>query len=143
MRDNNRKTTMFTKPHPRRICLTFDAFGTLFHPHEPIGKQYADVARRYGLSGFTDEEMGASFRKGNLETILWPRTRDESLMCLGAFKKHSEEKPNYGKAVGMSVEKWWGDVSDMISLCFRCPLLKRQRMRRGAFELFAKAWYLL
>lgn len=48
----------------RPCLLTFDAFGTLFHPRKPIGLQYAEVARKHGLSGFTNEEVGASFRKG-------------------------------------------------------------------------------
>ena len=49
----------------RTIVLTVDAFGTLFTPREPIAKQYGDVARKHGLSGFTDEEIEKSFRVGN------------------------------------------------------------------------------
>ena len=48
------------------ILLTFDAFGTLFRPREPIATLYAQGARKHGLSGFTDEEIGARFRKGGL-----------------------------------------------------------------------------
>ena len=47
-----------------RRLVTFDAFGTLFTPKEPIPKQYGDAARRRGLSGFTNEDVGESFRKG-------------------------------------------------------------------------------
>ncbi len=48
----------------RVVVLTVDAFGTLFTPREPIAKQYSHVARKHGLSGFTDEEVGTSFRTG-------------------------------------------------------------------------------
>lgn len=49
----------------RAIVLTLDAFGTLFTPREPIAQQYGYVARRHGLSGFTDEQVGTTFRAGN------------------------------------------------------------------------------
>ena len=48
------------------LLLTLDAFGTLFIPREPIAKQYGDVARRHGLTGFSNEEVSLSFRKGEL-----------------------------------------------------------------------------
>ena len=48
------------------LLLTLDAFGTLFVPREPIAKQYGDVARRYGLTGFINEDVSSSFRKGGL-----------------------------------------------------------------------------
>ena len=48
------------------LLLTLDAFGTLFIPREPIAKQYGDVARRHGLTGFSNEEISSSFRKGEL-----------------------------------------------------------------------------
>ncbi len=53
----------------RAIVLTVDAFGTLFTPREPIAKQYGYVARKHGLSGFTDEEVGTTFRIGNPEHL--------------------------------------------------------------------------
>ena len=53
----------------RAIVLTVDAFGTLFTPREPIAKQYSHVARKHGLSGFTDEEVGTSFRTGNTDQL--------------------------------------------------------------------------
>lgn len=46
------------------LILTFDAFGTLFRPREPIARLYAQAARRHGLTGFTDDEVGEGFRKG-------------------------------------------------------------------------------
>ena len=48
----------------RRLVLTFDAFGTLFRPKRPVHEQYADLARKHGLSGFTDEEVGHNFKLG-------------------------------------------------------------------------------
>ncbi|KAL9608207.1 MAG: hypothetical protein Q9167_006948 [Letrouitia subvulpina] len=51
--------------HLARPCvLTLDAFGTLFHPRQPIGQQYAETAKKHGLLGFTDEEVASSFRTG-------------------------------------------------------------------------------
>ena len=47
-----------------RRLLTFDAFGTLFVPNEPIAKQYGDAARRCGVTGLTDDAVDASFRRG-------------------------------------------------------------------------------
>lgn len=48
----------------KRLILTFDAFGTLFTPREPIGKSYARIARKHGLGGFTDDQIESSFRDG-------------------------------------------------------------------------------
>lgn len=53
----------------RAIVLTVDAFGTLFTRREPIAKQYGYVARKHGLSGFTDEEVETNFRIGNPEHL--------------------------------------------------------------------------
>ena len=55
--------------------LTLDAFGTLFSPKEPIAKQYGDVARSLGLQGFSDEEVGAAFRKGIFSAESKPECR--------------------------------------------------------------------
>ena len=52
------------------VLLTFDAFGTLFKPRESIACLYAQGARRHGLSGFSDKEIGDSFRKGRLLTYM-------------------------------------------------------------------------
>lgn len=54
----------------KRLILTLDAFGTLFRPREPVFKQYADLARRHGLSGFTDEQVGQSFKNGQSRPLL-------------------------------------------------------------------------
>lgn len=48
----------------RSVLLTFDAFGTLFHPRKPIASQYAEVAKQLGLKHVNEEELQASFRKG-------------------------------------------------------------------------------
>lgn len=56
--------TMVPLTRGRPLVLTFDAFGTLFHPCRPIGQQYAEAARMHGLSGFTDKDIEASFPKG-------------------------------------------------------------------------------
>jgi FMN phosphatase YigB (HAD superfamily) len=73
------------------ICLTLDAFGTLYHPKRPIAVQYLEVARRCGLkANIQVPELEASFRK--------------------AFKDQSRRYPNYGKSKGMSVETWWDNV---------------------------------
>lgn len=74
----------------RHLVLTFDAFGTLFYPRRPIGQQYAEVARRHGLSGFTDQDVGIGFRN--------------------AFRSEKKKHPNYGKAVGMDANQWWANV---------------------------------
>lgn len=60
----------------RNLLICFDAFGTLFAPRRPIAQQYGDVARAYGLSGFSDEDVAASFKKGEvavLEPSMWLR----------------------------------------------------------------------
>lgn len=74
----------------KRLVLTFDAFGTLFTPREPIAKSYADTARKYGLSGFTDDEIASAFRD--------------------AFKRQSKNAPNYGRKVGLNAGQWWLNV---------------------------------
>ena len=73
-----------------RLVLTFDAFGTLFTPREPIGQSYADTARRHGLSGFTNDQIASTFRD--------------------AFKQEQKKAPNYGKQVGMGPPQWWSNV---------------------------------
>ena len=76
--------------HQRRVVLTFDAFGTLFTPREPIGQSYAETARRHGLSGFTNDQIASTFRD--------------------AFKQEQNQAPNYGKQVGMGPPQWWSNV---------------------------------
>ena len=48
----------------RHICLAFDAFDTLFTPRRPVFVQYGEIARAYGISGFSDNELQASFKQG-------------------------------------------------------------------------------
>lgn len=101
------------RPRPRALCLTFDAFGTLFHPRQPIAAQYAHVAREHGLSGFTDEEMGRKFKDGACVS-LFPQV-DCCVIALtrvgrAAYKDESKKHPNYGRAVGMGPEQWWANV---------------------------------
>ena len=55
---------------PRNLLICFDAFGTLFKPRAPIEKQYGDVARSLGVSGFTDDDLKATFKDGQ-ETTGW------------------------------------------------------------------------
>lgn len=74
----------------KRLILTFDAFGTLFTPREPIAKSYADTARKFGLSGFTDDEIASAFRD--------------------AFTCQSRNAPNYGRKVGLNAGQWWSNV---------------------------------
>ncbi|KAI9091014.1 HAD-like domain-containing protein [Phlyctochytrium arcticum] len=83
---------VFTRaPHHRRsLFLTFDAFGTLFQPREPIPVQYLQVAKRFGVEDLPVKDVGGWFKK--------------------AYKSHATHFPNYGKAAGMSPEQWWTKV---------------------------------
>jgi hypothetical protein len=87
---------MTSKPLPtkKNLLLCLDAFGTLFTPSIPIPIAYARAAARHGIHIPITEhptEVGKRFKE--------------------AFKKESQENPNYGKATGMGAEKWWGNVS--------------------------------
>jgi hypothetical protein len=75
----------------KNLLICFDAFGTLFTPRKPVAQQYSEVARSFGLGGFSDDDIAQSFKK--------------------AFKHESKTNPNYGKRTGMGAEKWWGNVS--------------------------------
>lgn len=77
-------------PHRRSLCLTFDAFGTLFHPRQPIATQYAAVAREHGLSGFTDEEISKRFKGG---ACAWLFSRNE-LACFPIDEGSPEQHTN-------------------------------------------------
>ena len=79
-----------------RLIVTFDAFGTLFTPREPIAKSYATIARKYGLSGFSDDQIASRFRE--------------------SFRNESQKAPNYGKKTGMAAPQWWSNV------CYISPL---------------------
>ncbi|KAL6718984.1 hypothetical protein ACLMJK_003219 [Lecanora helva] len=76
-------------PPKGRLLLTFDAFGTLFVPRESIAKSYADAARKYGLSGFSNDDIALQFRK--------------------SYKEQSKNAPNYGKKIGIAAPEWWSN----------------------------------
>ena len=48
--------------------LTLDAFGTIFHPKQPIAQQYLAEARRFGLhdNGLSEEGIALGFREGEV-----------------------------------------------------------------------------
>ena len=60
--------------------LTLDAFGTIFHPKEPIGRQYLALAlaqaRQYGppwdkwLEGVSERDVEGRFREGKLRLMM-------------------------------------------------------------------------
>lgn len=50
----------------KNLLLSFDAFGTLFTPKAPIATQYGEIAKLHGLAGFTNDELNASFKRGEL-----------------------------------------------------------------------------
>ena len=73
------------------ILVTLDAFGTLYHPREPIAVQYLKIARQCGLkANIRLPELEGSFRK--------------------AFKDQYSKHPNYGTAAHMTPERWWEDI---------------------------------
>ena len=74
----------------KNLLLAFDAFGTLFTPHQTIAAQYCDIARRHGLGGLKEDDIQVSFHQ--------------------AFKEEASQRPNYGKNVGMKAPEWWANV---------------------------------
>ncbi|KAM0703642.1 hypothetical protein Q7P35_009581 [Cladosporium inversicolor] len=74
----------------KNLFICFDAFGTLFTPRRPVAQQYSEVARSFGLGGFSDDDIAKSFKN--------------------AFKYESIQNPNYGKATGLGAEKWWSNI---------------------------------
>lgn len=48
----------------KNLLICFDAFGTLFTPRKPVAQQYSEVARSFGLGGFTDDDIAKSFKAG-------------------------------------------------------------------------------
>ncbi len=52
--------------------LTLDAFGTIFHPKQPIAQQYVAEAVAHGLQGLNESAIAATFRDGE-KKILSPR----------------------------------------------------------------------
>ncbi|KAF2202373.1 hypothetical protein GQ43DRAFT_455150 [Delitschia confertaspora ATCC 74209] len=95
----------------KNLLLAFDAFGTLFTPKIPIEVQYGEVAHRYGIGGFTDESLKASFH--------------------AAFKNESKWNPNYGKLTGLDAQQWWKNV---ISNSFKPFLKEKQEMPQQLFS---------
>jgi putative hydrolase of the HAD superfamily len=61
-------------------AVFFDAAGTLFETHEPVGKTYARIARAYGV-GASAETIDAAFRH---------TFRDASPLAFGAARESQE-----------------------------------------------------
>ena len=79
----------------RNLLLCFDAFGTLFRPKQTVAIQYCEVARQYGVSGFSEKALESSF--------------------LAAVKAQMKAHPIYGRSSGMGSTKWWTTVSRRLS----------------------------
>lgn len=73
----------------RPLLLTFDAFGTLFAPKDPIEQQYGEVAAQYGLN-IPSADILPSFKS--------------------AFKQLNKSHPNYGKATNTPFHVWWSHI---------------------------------
>ncbi|KAM0344863.1 hypothetical protein ACHAPU_006993 [Fusarium lateritium] len=78
----------------RNLLLCFDAFGTLIRPIQPVAQQYAQVARQYGLTDFSDDELQSTL--------------------ISTIKKESKKNPNWGKETGLGATKWWTNVRMII-----------------------------
>ncbi|KOS45722.1 hypothetical protein ACN38_g3332 [Penicillium nordicum] len=81
----------------RTLLLTFDAFGTLFHPRLPIPEQYAATAHQFGLSRttVTPDKLETAFRD--------------------TYRAQMRQYPNYGRADVLQGQyggprQWWGEV---------------------------------
>ncbi|RAL10284.1 uncharacterized protein BO97DRAFT_479329 [Aspergillus homomorphus CBS 101889] len=81
----------------RTLLLTIDAFGTIFHPREPVPQQYASAAHKFGLprSTVTPERLQSAFKN--------------------VFKAQSKARPNYGRAEALRGQyggprEWWEEV---------------------------------
>ncbi|KAK3180736.1 hypothetical protein K4F52_007953 [Lecanicillium sp. MT-2017a] len=83
----SRSASQLAKPN---LLLSFDAFGTLFSPKDPVAHQYLQEARQFGLTGFSEEELASKL--------------------YAAFKDESKLNPNYGKATGLGATKWWTNI---------------------------------
>lgn len=58
------------------LLLCFDAFGTLFAPKIPVTEQYGEIARRHGLSGFSNDQLKEAFKIGTviilvIDMLIW------------------------------------------------------------------------
>lgn len=83
--------------HQRTLLLTFDAFGTLFHPHPSVQYQYARTAHEYGLprTAVTPDKLKTAFKE--------------------VFRAHLKKYPNYGRADVLrgrygGPRQWWEEV---------------------------------
>ncbi|KAJ5970831.1 uncharacterized protein N7479_000749 [Penicillium vulpinum] len=81
----------------RTLLLTFDAFGTLFHPRLPVPEQYAATAHQFGLSRttITPDKLETAFRD--------------------TFREQMHRYPNYGRADVLRGQyggprQWWEEV---------------------------------
>lgn len=98
--------------HKRTLLLTFDAFGTLFHPHPPVPEQYAATAHEFGLPRelVTPHRIRTAFKD--------------------VFRAHLKQYPNYGRADVLrgrygGPRQWWEEV---IRGCFRQVLASEQEL---------------
>lgn len=90
-------TTRFIPAASRTLLLTFDAFGTLFHPRLPVPEQYAATAHQFGLSRttVTPDKLETAFRD--------------------TYRAQMRQYPNYGRADVLRGQyggprQWWEEV---------------------------------
>ncbi|CAI7616354.1 unnamed protein product [Penicillium discolor] len=90
-------TTRLIPASSRTLLLTFDAFGTLFHPRLPIPEQYAAAAHQFGLSRttVTPDKLETAFRD--------------------TYCAQMRQYPNYGRADVLRGQyggprQWWEEV---------------------------------
>ncbi|KAJ5124822.1 uncharacterized protein N7515_008647 [Penicillium bovifimosum] len=88
---------MSTPLFRRTLLLTFDAFGTLFHPRAPIPEQYLATARQFGLShhALTPDNLKSAFKD--------------------TYRAQMLRYPNYGRADVLRGQyggprQWWAEV---------------------------------
>ena len=98
------------------LLLCFDAFGTLFNPKGSVVQQYAEVARKCGLSSFTDNEL--------------------QIRLMQAIKDERRRNPNYGKATGLGATKWWTNVRSRHHLFNYRHALTRPKIIHETFQPF-------
>ncbi|KAL4895518.1 hypothetical protein BDV59DRAFT_156146 [Aspergillus ambiguus] len=82
---------------PRSLLLTIDAFGTLFHPRQPVPDQYAAAAYRFGIprSAVTPDSLKTAFK--------------------AEFKAQAKARPNYGRDAVLQGQyggprQWWEEL---------------------------------
>lgn len=92
-----RSLSTYPPASQRTLLLTLDAFGTLFHPRQPVPEQYATVAHEYGLSrtAITPEKIHSAFKE--------------------VFRVQARRYPNYGRADVLrglygGPRQWWAEV---------------------------------